>query len=168
MSCVLVVDDESDIRGLVQELLQRAGYDVIEAPDGNEGLKRFHAERPDLVILDVQMPGLDGWGVLERIRELSEVPVIMLTARTDELDKVRGLRAGADDYVTKPFGRQELLARVEAHLRRKPEGAKEPATYADGFVAIDFPQRSVTAGGTPVALTPLEFRLLVAFVRNPN
>src|SRR6266516_568434 len=168
MSCVLVVDDESDIRGLVQELLQRAGYDVIEAPDGNEGLKLFHAKKPDLVILDVQMPGLDGWGVLERVRELSDVPVIMLTANAEELDKVRGLRAGADDYVTKPFGRQEFLARIDAQLRRKSEGSKEPTTYADGFVAIDFPQRAVTAGGTPVALTPLEFRLLVAFVRHPN
>jgi len=168
MSCVLVVDDESDIRGLVQELLQRAGYDVIEAPDGNEGLKRFHAERPDLVILDVQMPGLDGWGVLERIRELSEVPVIMLTARTDELDKVRGLRAGADDYVTKPFGRQELLARVEAHLRRGRDRQDAPQHYADEFVVVDFAQRVVRAGGEEVSLTPLEFRLLTAFVRHPN
>ena len=167
MSCVLVVDDESDIRGLVQELLQRAGYDVIEAPDGNEGLKRFHAERPDLVILDVQMPGLDGWGVLERIRELSEVPVIMLTARTDELDKVRGLRAGADDYVTKPFGRQELLARVEAHLRRGRDRQDAPQHYADEFVVVDFAQRVVRAGGED-SLTPLEFRLLTAFVRHPN
>src|SRR5437868_15423528 len=146
MSCVLVVDDESDIRGLVQELLQRAGYDVIEAADGNEGLKRFHAKKPDLVILDVQMPGLDGWGVLERIRELSEVPVIMLTARAEELDKVRGLRAGADDYVTKPFGRQELLARVDAGLRRRRAGEEVPETYADGFLEIDFQQRAVRAG----------------------
>ena len=168
MSRVLVVDDENDIRGLVRELLERAGHHVLEAPDGNEGLRLFYAEQPDLVVLDVSMPGLTGWEVLERIRELSEAPVIMLTARAEELDKVRGLRAGADDYVTKPFGRQELLARVDAQLRRKPEGAKEPATYADGFVAIDFPLRSVTAGGTPVALTPLEFRLLVAFVRHPN
>jgi DNA-binding response OmpR family regulator len=168
MSCVLVVDDESDIRGLVQELLQRAGYDVIEAADGNEGLKRFHAERPDLVILDVQMPGLDGWGVLERIRELSEVPVIMLTARADELDKVRGLRAGADDYVTKPFGRQELLARVEAHLRRGRDRQDAPQHYADEFVVVDFAQRAVRAGGEEVSLTPLEFRLLTAFVRHPN
>jgi len=168
MSCVLVVDDESDIRGLVQELLQRAGYDVVEAADGNEGLKRFHAEKPDLVILDVQMPGLDGWGVLERIRELSEVPVIMLTARTDELDKVRGLRAGADDYVTKPFGRQELLARVEAHLRRGRDRQDAPQHYADEFVVVDFAQRAVRVGGEEVSLTPLEFRLLTAFVRHPN
>ena len=168
MSCILVVDDDTDIRGLVLELLQRAGHDVVEAPDGNDGLKRFYAEKPDLVILDVQMPGLDGWGVLERIRELSEVPVIMLTARAEELDKVRGLRAGADDYVTKPFGRQELLARVEAHLRRSRDRQEAPQQYADGFVQVDFPQRAVRAGGENVSLTPLEFRLLTAFVRHPN
>jgi DNA-binding response OmpR family regulator len=168
VSCILVVDDETDIRGLVHELLQRAGHDVIEAPDGNDALRRFYADKPDLVILDVQMPGLDGWGVLDRIRELSDVPVIMLTARAEELDKVRGLRAGADDYVTKPFGRQELLARVEAHLRRSRDRQEAPPQYADGFVQVDFPQRAVRAGGEDVALTPLEFRLLSAFVRNPN
>jgi DNA-binding response OmpR family regulator len=168
MSCVLVVDDETDIRGLVQELLQRAGHNVIEAPDGNEALKRFYAEQPDLVILDVQMPGLDGWGVLERIRELSDVPVIMLTARAEELDKVRGLRAGADDYVTKPFGRQELLARVEANLRRSRDRQAAPQQYTDAFVEVDFAQRAVRAGGEQVSLTPLEFRLLTAFVRHPG
>jgi DNA-binding response OmpR family regulator len=168
MTRVLVVDDDADIRGLVRELLERSGYDVLEAPDGNEGLRVFYAEQPDLVILDVSMPGLDGWGVLERIRELSDAPVLMVTARAEELDKVRGLRAGADDYVTKPFGRQELLARVDAALRRTPRDGAEPERYADGFVTIDFPQRAVTAGGRPVSLTPLEFRLLTAFVRNPN
>ena len=168
MTRVLVVDDENDIRGLVRELLERAGHDVVEAPDGNEGLRLFYAEHPDVVILDVSMPGLTGWEVLERIRELGETPVIMLTANADELDKVRGLRAGADDYITKPFGRQELLARVGAQLRRRPAGAQEPATYADGFVTIDFTQRSVRAGDAQVALTPLEFRLLAAFVRHPN
>jgi DNA-binding response OmpR family regulator len=168
MTCVLVVDDESDIRGLVSELLQRAGHDVIEAADGNEGLRRFYADQPGLVILDVQMPGLDGWGVLERIRELSDVPVVMLTARAEELDKVRGLRAGADDYVTKPFGRQELLARVEGLLRRGRDRELAPQRYADDFLEIDFPQRSVRAGGQEVSLTPLEFRLLNAFVRHPN
>jgi DNA-binding response OmpR family regulator len=168
VSRVLVVDDDSDIRGLVRELLERAGHDVIEAPDGNEGLRLFYAEQPDLVVLDVAMPGLDGWGALERIRELSDVPVLMLTARAEELDKVRGLRAGADDYVTKPFGRQELLARVDAQLRRNRAEQSPQETYADGFVVIDFLQRAVRAGDDDVALTPLEFRLLTAFVRNPN
>ena len=165
---MLVVDDEADIRGLVRELLERAGHDVIEASDGREGLRIFHSEQPDLVILDVSMPGLDGWQTLERIRELSAVPVVMLTARAQEMDKVRGLRAGADDYVTKPFGRQELLARVEGHLRRRPSEPEAATTYADDFVTVDFAQRAVTAGGREIPLTPLEFRLLTAFVRNPN
>jgi DNA-binding response OmpR family regulator len=164
---VLVVDDDADIRGLVRELLERAGHAVIEAGDGREALRRFYAEQPDLVILDVSMPDLDGWGTLERIRELSDVPVVMVTARAGELDKVRGLRAGADDYVTKPFGRQELLARVEGHLRRR-RSRDEPALYDDGFVRIDFAQREVIAAGRAVGLTPLEFKLLVALVRNPN
>ena len=168
MTRVLVVDDEADIRELVRELLGRAGYDVVEAPDGSEALKLFYAQQPDLVILDVQMPVLDGWETLARIREVSDVPVLMLTARAEELDKVRGLRAGADDYLTKPFGRQELLARVSANLRRA--GAREtvPELYADGFVTIDFAQRAVFAGDDQVSLTPLEFRLLTAFVQNPN
>jgi len=168
VSRVLVVDDDPDIRGLLRELLERAGHRVSEAPDGNEGLRLFYAEQPDLVILDISMPGLDGWATLERIRELSDAPVLMLTARAEELDKVRGLRAGADDYVTKPFGRQELLARVDAQLRRTRTDEAAPETYADGFVAIDFLQRAVRAGDEDVSLTPLEFRLLTAFVRNPN
>src|SRR5919204_958660 len=138
MPRVLVVDDEADIRGLVRELLERAGHEVIEAPDGREGLRTFHSEQPDLVVLDVSMPGLDGWQTLERIRELSSVPVVMLTARAQEMDKVRGLRAGADDYVTKPFGRQELLARVERHLARGREERETEPTYSDDFVTVDF------------------------------
>jgi DNA-binding response OmpR family regulator len=165
---VLVVDDEADIRGLVQTLLQRAGHDVLEAPDGREALRILYESKPDLVLLDVAMPGLDGWRTLERIREVSDVPVVMLTARAQELDKVRGLTAGADDYVTKPFGRQELLARVETHLRRRPQDPEAPSTYSDDFLTIDFAQRSVLAAGESVALTPLEFRLLKAFVTNAN
>ena len=165
---MLVVDDEADIRGLLRDLLERAGHRVVEAPDGREGVRVFHAEQPDLVILDVSMPGFDGWQTLERIRELSSVPVLMLTARTQELEKVRGLRAGADDYITKPFGRQELLARVEAHLRRRPREAPQATTYADDHVEIDFAQRAVRVRGGEIALTPLEFKLLTTFVRNPN
>jgi DNA-binding response OmpR family regulator len=165
---VLVVDDDADIRGLLRELLERAGYDVVEGANGREGLRTLYAASPDLVLLDVSMPELDGWQTLERIRDISDVPVLMLTARAAELEKVRGLKAGADDYVTKPFGRQELLARVEAHLRRVGQRTEQPATYADDLVAIDFAQREVTVGGRDVALTPLEFKLLAAFVRHPN
>jgi DNA-binding response OmpR family regulator len=165
---VLVVDDDADIRGLLRQLLERAGHAVVEAADGREGLRALYAASPDLVLLDVSMPGLDGWQTLERIRDLSDVPVLMLTARTAELEKVRGLKAGADDYVSKPFGRQELLARVEALLRRAGPREERPETYADGLVTIDFAQREVNVAGTQVRLTPLEFKLLAAFVRHPN
>jgi len=165
---ILVVDDDPDIRGLLRVLLDGRGYSVTEARDGNEALRVFFDERPNLVLLDVGMPGLDGWQTLERIRELSDVPVVMLTAKAMELEKTRGLRAGADDYVTKPFGRQELLARVEALLRRSGTRETPAESYSDAFVTIDFSQRMVTAGGRPVQLTPLEFRLLTAFVRHPN
>src|SRR5213078_877629 len=153
MARVLVVDDEADIRSLVRELLERAGHDVVEAGDGSEGLRVFFSAQPDLVVLDVSMPGLDGWGTLERIREMSDVPVMMLTAQTGELAKVRGLRGGADDYVTKPFGRQEFLARVEANLRRRRSHSDAPGTYSDGFVTVDFAQRAVTVGDSAVMLT---------------
>jgi DNA-binding response OmpR family regulator len=165
---VLVIDDDADIRGLLRELLGRAGYEVFDSSNGREGLRALYGSAPDLVLLDVSMPEMDGWQTLERIRDVSEVPVIMLTARAAELEKVRGLKAGADDYVTKPFGRQELLARVEAHLRRSGERVEQPGTYADGLVTIDFAQREVTVAGQGVALTPLEFKLLATFVRHPN
>ena len=168
MRRVLVVDDKEDVRDLLVELLGRAGYEVETAPDGREGLRALYATTPDLVLLDVSMPELDGWKTLERIRELTDVPVVMLTARASELEKVRALKAGADDYVTKPFGRQELLARVEAHLRRSGERVEQPGTYADGLITIDFAQREVTVSGTKVSLTPLEFKLLSTFVRHPN
>ncbi|HVM18257.1 MAG TPA: response regulator transcription factor [Gaiellaceae bacterium] len=167
MATVLVVDDEADIRGLVRQLLLRAGHEVAEAADGREALRAFHERRPDVVILDVAMPELDGWETLERIRDVSEAPVLMLTARVADVDKVRGLRAGADDYLTKPFGREELLARVEALLRRTRRD-DAPARYEDGTLAIDFAARVVEVRGARVALTPLEFKLLAAFVRHPN
>jgi DNA-binding response OmpR family regulator len=165
---VLVVDDDADIRGLVRELLERQGYDVTEASNGRDGLRAFYASPPDVVLLDVSMPELDGWETLERIRDLSDVPVAMLTARAAELEKVRGLKAGADDYVTKPFGRQELLARIEALLRRAGPREQVQDTYADAVVAVDFAQRNVAVHGQDVTLTPLEFRLLAAFVRHPG
>ena len=165
---ILVVDDDADIRGLIRELLERQGYRVEEATNGRDGLRAFYASPPDLVILDVSMPELDGWETLERIRDLSDVPVAMLTARAGELEKVRGLKAGADDYVTKPFGRQEFLARIEAMLRRAGPRTEVPDTYADELLRVDFAQRSVVVRGQEVALTPLEFRLLGAFVRHPN
>jgi DNA-binding response OmpR family regulator len=166
-SRILVVDDEDDIRGLVRQLLERAGHEVLDAADGRAGLRELYAGSPDLVILDVTMPGLDGWATLERIRELTDVPVLMLTARDAELERVRGLKAGADDYVVKPFGRQELVARVEVLLRRPRSGAAQE-TYADRLLAISFAERSVRYDDREVELTRLEFRLLSAFVDHPN
>ena len=166
---VLVIDDDADIRSLVAELLSRAGMTVDEAADGRSGLRALHQRAPDLVVLDVSMPDLDGWQTLERIRDLTEVPVLMLTARGSELERVRGLQAGADDYVVKPFGRQELLARVQALLRRAgSRRANGQDSYADERLSIDFAQRAVTFDGREVSLTPLEFKLLSAFVRHPR
>jgi DNA-binding response OmpR family regulator len=166
---VLVIDDDPDIRGLVAELLGRAGFAVEQAPDGRAGLRALHRSPPDAVVLDVSMPDLDGWATLERIRDLSDVPVLMLTARGAELERVRGLQAGADDYVVKPFGRQELVARVQALLRRSTARAEErQETYADALLTIDFAQRGVTFDGREISLTPLEFKLLSAFVRHPR
>jgi DNA-binding response OmpR family regulator len=162
---ILVVDDEEDLRDLVSRVLERAGFTVGTAVDGQAGVEQYFADAPDLVILDVSMPRLDGWGALDRIREASEVPVIMLTARDSELDRVRGLRSGADDYLPKPFGRQELVARVEALLRRSRRGQPAAdARYEDGFLTLDRVQRIVVVGGTEVSLTPLEFRLLSVLV----
>ena len=164
----LVIDDDADIRSLVAELLRRAGLDVEEAPDGRAGLRALHQSPPDLVVLDVSMPELDGWATLERIRDLSDVPVIMLTARGTELERVRGLQAGADDYIVKPFGRQEFVARVHALLRRTAGREELQESYADELLTIDFAQRSVSFDGREVSLTPLEFKLLTVFVRHPR
>jgi DNA-binding response OmpR family regulator len=166
---VLVIDDDADIRTLVCKLLERAGLRTVDAGNGEEGLRQFFRTRPDLVVLDIAMPGMGGLKALDRIRDLSDVPVLMLTARDAELDKVRGLRSGANDYVTKPFGRQELVARVEALLRR-PNRALEDASVvlSDALVTIDFAQAAATVLGRQVGLTPLEFKLLAAFARHPE
>ncbi len=166
-SRILVVDDEEDIRGLVRALLERAGHQVSEAPNGRAGLRELYAAPPDLVVLDVTMPDLDGWATLERIREVTAVPVLMLTARDTEVERVRGLTGGADDYVVKPFGRQELVARVDALLRRS-RGGDQQETYADALLSISFTQQTVRYDEHEVSLTPLEYRLLSAFVRHPN
>jgi DNA-binding response OmpR family regulator len=168
---ILVVDDDADVRGLVRELLERSGATVREAADGREALRLLYDVRPDVIVLDVAMPELDGWQTLERIRDLTQVPVLMLTARDTELEKVRGLQAGADDYVTKPFGRQELLARVGVLLRRAaalPAWGPDRETYADGTVSVDVTRAEVRVGDGEVQLTPLEFRMLVVFLRNPE
>ena len=164
---ILVVDDEDDIRSLVRETLEREGHATVEAGDGKAALRQLHDLHPRLVVLDVMMPELDGWQTLERIRDVSDVPVILLTARALEWERTRGLRAGADDYMTKPFSPMELAARVDALLRRAGHRDDDrPGVYDDGFVRIDFARRQVTAAGVQVNLTPLEFRMLVAFTEN--
>jgi DNA-binding response OmpR family regulator len=170
---ILVVDDDADVRGLVRALLERAGAHVREAASGRDALRELFAAPPEAVVLDVSMPGLDGWATLERIREVSVVPVLMLTAHGGELEKVRGLQTGADDYVTKPFGRQELIARIGALLRRAAGtpaggGAAAPEVYEDDLLHVDLTNAVVRAGASEVHLTPLELRLLATFVRNPG
>jgi DNA-binding response OmpR family regulator len=167
-SKVLIVEDDPDVRLLLSTMLERAGIEPMTARDGRQGLRAFFDGRPDAVVLDVALPELDGWAVLERIREFSDVPVMVLTASAGEMTKVRGLRAGADDYVTKPFGSQELLARIEALLRRSrsTDGTEPDPVIADELVEIDFARRVVTVAGHAVILTPREFKLLSTFVRN--
>ena len=163
---ILLIDDSESERAIVADRLKRSGYDVVSAPDGRAGLRALYETRPDLILLDVVMPGIDGWKTLELIREVSEVPVIMLTALDAEIDRVRGLRGGADDYVGKPFGQAELAARIDAVLRRAGEKPTVREFYDDGRILIDFAARSVTVRGEHVSLTPLEFRLLAALTQN--
>ncbi|MBD0330140.1 MAG: response regulator transcription factor [Thermoleophilia bacterium] len=162
---VLVVEDDADLRELLREVLERAGMDVREAGDGREALEAVYRDPPDLVVLDLVMPEVDGWETLARLRDATAAPVLVLSARAGEVDKVRALRAGADDYVTKPFGRHELVARIEALLRRANGGARRKR-YADPLLAFDFVTRSVTAEGREVRLTPLEYRMLTALVEH--
>ena len=166
MKTILLIDDSETQRVVLTDRLQRLGYTVTSAADGRAGLRELYNRRPDIVLLDVLMPELDGWGTLERIREISDVPVIMLTSQDTEIDRVRGLRGGADDYVGKPFSPAELAARVEAVLRRTGEREKVRERYDDGVVMIDFGTRDVTIRGNAIHLTPLEFRLLAALTEH--
>ncbi len=167
MSRLLVVEDDPDIAMALRLLLTRAGHEVAHAKDGRTGLKDAYTGRPELVILDIGLPGLDGWQVLERLRDVSDVPVLLLTAHGQESDKVRGLRGGADDYLTKPFTNAELVARVEALLRRSAGPASwADEVYDDGVLRIDPAARRTFVAGEEVRLTPTEFRLLNVLVRH--
>jgi DNA-binding response OmpR family regulator len=165
---LLVIDDDADVAYGLKLLLERAGHSVTTARNGREGLRLFFREHAELVVLDVGMPEMDGWETLARLRDVSDAPVLMLTARGLVQERVRGLQAGADDYQTKPFASEELLARIAALLRRRPERSEQPQTYADEHVAIDLRNWQVSADGREVQLTPLEFRLLRAFVTHPR
>jgi DNA-binding response OmpR family regulator len=169
-STILLVDDEDSVQKLLAYPLEREGFRVLQARDGEEALERFAAEQVDLVVLDLMLPKLDGLEVCKRLRAESEVPIIMLTARDDELDKVVGLELGADDYITKPFSIREFRSRVRALLRRA--SVARPALDGEAITAdglrIDLAKRSVEVRGKPVQLTYVEFELLRTLAANPG
>ncbi len=167
---VLVVDDEPQyIRG-IQASLRPSGYALFSAPDGQTAIERAANDQPDLILLDIRLPDFDGFEVCRRIREFSTVPIIMLTAMADTSDKIAGLEAGADDYVTKPFSAGELVARVRAALRRVEldEWRAPPSVLHAGDLQIDLQQRQVSVGTRLVRLTPIEYRLLSELVKRPG
>ena len=170
-STILLVDDEEAVQKLLTYPLERDGFRVVVAGDGEEALTRFREDQVDLVVLDIMLPRLDGLEVCKRLRAESNVPIIMLTARGDELDKVVGLELGADDYITKPFSMREFRSRVKAVLRRAErtridDPGEEP--LEDGNLRIDFDKRTVTAAGEPLGLTYVEFEILATLARNPG
>jgi len=169
MARILVVDDEPKIRTIVTSYLRQEGFDVSEASDGPSAVAKAERLEPDVIILDVMLPGFDGIEALRQIRTRSDVYVIMLTARGEETDKLIGLSVGADDYVTKPFSARELVARVKAVLRRSRAGSDTSSdTLTIGDLSLDHAKRTVTVAGAPVELTALEFDLLAALMGAPD
>jgi DNA-binding response OmpR family regulator len=165
---VLVIDDDPTLLELLTEHLRASGLQALQAQDGPTGLRLAGEARPDLIVLDVMMPGMDGWQVCERLRQSGPLPIIMLTAKGEEFDKLRGFRLGVDDYVTKPFSFAELTARVRAVLARSQPGEDGRRTTASGDLVIDLEQRRVSRAGQAVELTPTEYRLLAALASRPH
>jgi DNA-binding response OmpR family regulator len=165
---ILVVDDEARIVKLVRDYLERAGFGVLVAHDGEMALQVARRDRPDLIVLDLMLPGVDGLDVCRRLRQESGVPIIMLTARVEEVDRIVGLELGADDYVTKPFSPGELVARIRATLRRASGEVGPPTVLRAGEVELDTASLTATVAGKPVDLTPTEFHLLAALIRQPG
>lgn len=164
---ILIVDDEQANRQLLAKLLEWRGFEPIEAGNAEEGLRLAYRHHPDLVLLDIMMPGMDGWEVCRRLRELSDVPIIFLTVRNQTADVVRGLELGADDYITKPYDNDELVARVRAHLRRAPQRERDPESiFEGGTLRVNFLNREVYVGEHLAHLTPKEFNLLSVLVRH--
>ena len=169
MSTVLLIDDNDLDRKIATDVLTHAGFTVEQAADGRAGLRQLYACRPDIIVLDVMMPSLDGWAVCERIREVCDTPIIMLTSLNREEDMVRGLDLGADDFVSKPVSPGHLLARVRALSRRTGRaGAENAFAYDDGTLSIDASNHQVRLNSRPVELTPTEFRLLLTLARAPD
>ena len=173
ITSILVVDDEQRLRDLVRGYLAREGFAVFTAADGLTALELAREHRPDIVVLDLMLPALDGLEVCRRLRTFSDAYVIMLTAKAEEIDRIVGLEVGADDYLTKPFSPRELVARVRAMLRRpRSTGTKAPPdvppTQRFGELVIDYGRREVTRSGTVIPLTPLEFKLLGALAAHPG
>jgi two-component system alkaline phosphatase synthesis response regulator PhoP len=165
---VLVVDDDIKIIKILKIYLQRDGYEVHTAPDGNEALRLAREKHPDVIILDLLLPGIDGYEICKTLRAESEVPIIMLTARTTEQDMIKGLDLGADDYVIKPFSPREIEARVRAVLRRMPYPGHVPEEIKLGSLKIDFARHDVSLNDKDIALTPTEFKLLGIIARSPG
>jgi two-component system KDP operon response regulator KdpE len=164
---VLIIEDDVAMNNMLALNLEKQGFNVSSVTRGREGLKAVYEERPDVVILDIMMPGMDGYQVCERLRDISDVPIIMLTAKVEEKDELKGFSLGADDYVTKPFSLKVLTARIRAALRRTESGSQaNDAVYDDGTLRVDLERRQVSRNGESVDLTPTEFRLLACLVRD--
>ncbi len=168
MKTILVVDDKANVRNLVRDYLEAEGFRVVIAANGREALYAARREKPDLILLDIMMPEMSGYDFIRTYREECETPIILLTARLDETDKVLGLELGADDYVTKPFGMKELSARIHAVMRRAFRSPLESDTLTIGALRLDRPSRAVIASGRPVNLTPSEFDLLYILMSAPG
>ena len=162
---ILLIDDDPTLLDLLSQFLQESGYEIFSAANGTLGLKIAYNERPDLVLLDVMMPGMDGWEICARLREMTEVPIVMVTAKSSEADKLRGFRLGIDDYVTKPFSFAELVARVQAVLARANLPDKDSGFAIHGNIKLDMKKYQAFVDEREVELTPTEFRLLEALVR---
>jgi DNA-binding response OmpR family regulator len=165
---VLVVDDERNVSQLARMYLVADGFRVETASNGQEAMQKIHASRPDLVVLDLMMPGMDGWEVCRKLRAEGDIPIIILTARTDDVDKIVGLELGADDYLTKPFNPRELVARAKAVLRRYQSGRNPTRVVHLNQLEIDSDGREVRIDSKPVDLRPKEFDLLLTLARNPG
>jgi two-component system, OmpR family, alkaline phosphatase synthesis response regulator PhoP len=168
MTTVLVVEDEIEIARVVRDYLRKAGFEVIVVGDGGSAVASVRSAKPDLLVLDLGLPGRDGLDVAREIRRWSDTPIVMLTARGDETDRIVGLEIGADDYVVKPFSPKELVARVRAVLRRTRTAARGDEIVRAGDVEIDTAKMRVSVGGTQVDLTPTEFQLLATLAREPG